>query len=164
MISGTTTSLPPNLVQVEHQGRRIDAVAQVGKIGHLFLLDRATGKPLFPVEERPVPNSQIPGEKSWPTQPFPVKPPPFAQQRFTAAEVTDLTPEARADVLARLRTMATGSIFLPPALQPSVTLLNSTAAPNGAAAPLTRKRASSMSTPATNPSGSRWRPLGPKKR
>ncbi len=112
----------PALVSVEHGGRKIDAVAQTGKLGHVFVLDRATGKPLFPVEERPVPQSEIPGEKSWPTQPFPTKPPPFAQQRFTEDDVTDLNPAARAAVLDRLRTMKLGDIFIPPGLQASVTL------------------------------------------
>ena len=113
---------PPNLVTVTHNGRRIDAVAQVSKVGHLFLLDRQTGKPLFPVEERPVPKSEIPGEQSWPTQPFPLKPPPFAQQRLTAAEVTDLSANSRESVLQKLKDMVTGDIFIPPGLKPSVVL------------------------------------------
>jgi quinoprotein glucose dehydrogenase len=113
---------PPNLVTVRHRGRRIDAVAQVTKMGHLFVLDRQTGRPLFPVEERPVPRSDVPGEQSWPTQPFPVKPPPFAQQRFTEAEVTDLNPQAQAAVLEKLKMMRTGDVFIPPGLQPSVAL------------------------------------------
>lgn len=113
---------PPNLVTIEQNGRRIDAVAQVTKLGHLFVLDRETGRPLFPVEERPVPPSELPGEQSWPTQPFPLKPPPFAQQRFTEDEVTDLNPAARADVLKRLKDMRTGSLFLPTGLRPSVVL------------------------------------------
>ena len=100
----------------------IDAVAQGGKVGHLFLLDRETGKPLFPVEERPVPKSEIPGEQSWPTQPFPVKPPAFAQQRFTLSEVTDLSPRARDFVLDQLKSMRTGDLFVPPGLKPSVVL------------------------------------------
>lgn len=113
---------PPNLVTVRHRGRLIDAVAQSTKLGHLFVLDRQTGRPLFPVEERAVPKSDVPGEQSWPTQPFPTKPPPFAQQRFTAAEVTDLNPRARADVLQRLTRMRSGDIFTPPGLQPSAVL------------------------------------------
>jgi quinoprotein glucose dehydrogenase len=113
---------PPNLVTVRHAGRLRDAVAQSTKMGHLFVLDRDTGQPLFPVEERPVPQSDIPGEPSWPTQPIPLKPPPFAQQRFTEAEVTDLNPAARSAVLEKLRTMRTGDLFLPPTLQPSVVL------------------------------------------
>lgn len=113
---------PPNLVRVVHGGRAIDAVAQVTKIGHLFLLDRVTGKPLFPVEERPVPKSSIPGEQSWPTQPFPTQPPPYAQQRFTKEQVTKRTSAATKHVLARLAKMRTGDIFLPPGRQPSVVL------------------------------------------
>lgn len=113
---------PPNLVTVRQGGKEVDAVAQVTKLGHLFLLDRETGKPLFPVEERPVPKSTIPGEESWPTQPFPVKPPAFAQQRFTANEVTDLNPKARAYVLEELSKMTTGDIFIPPGTNRSVVL------------------------------------------
>jgi quinoprotein glucose dehydrogenase len=112
----------PTLVAVEHNGKRIDAVAQSTKVGHLFLLDRLTGKPLFPVEERPVPQSDIPGEKSWPTQPFPSKPPAFARQRFNEDDVTDRSPKARDFVLEQLRKMKTGSVFIPPSLQPSVAI------------------------------------------
>jgi quinoprotein glucose dehydrogenase len=112
----------PVLVKAEHDGKVIDAVAQVGKIGHLFLFDRETGKPLFPIEERPVPKSTIPGEVSWPTQPFPTKPPPYAQQRFTTNEVTDLNPKARDFVLEKLRNMRTGDIFIPPGTNASVVL------------------------------------------
>ncbi len=89
---------PPNLVTVQHDGVARDGVAQVTKMGHLFLLDRETGEPLFPVEERPVPQSEIPGEETWPTQPFPVKPPPYAVQGFQEDDITDLTPEAYAHV------------------------------------------------------------------
>jgi quinoprotein glucose dehydrogenase len=113
---------PPNLVTVTHGDRQIDAVAQGSKVGHMFLLDRETGKPLFPVEERLVPASEIPGEKGWPTQPFPVKPPAFAQQRLTDSEVTDLSPRARDFVLDKLKSMRTGDIFTPPGLKPSVVL------------------------------------------
>ena len=113
---------PPVLVTVNHEGRSVDAVAQVTKMGHLFLLDRETGRPLFGVEERPVPQSEIPGESTWPTQPFPLKPPPYAQQRFTADEVTNLSPGARRAVLKRLKAMVTGSIFIPPGMKPSVVL------------------------------------------
>lgn len=112
----------PNLVQVRHNGRLIDAVAQSTKVGNLFVLDRETGAPLFPVEERPVPQSDIPGEKSWPTQPFPLKPPPFAQQTLTEKDVTDLNPQATAHALGKLREMRTGSVFLPPGLKASVVL------------------------------------------
>ncbi len=93
---------PPNLVTVRHGGVLKDAVAQVTKMGHLFLLDRETGQPLFPVEERPVPPSTIPGEQTWATQPFPVKPPAYALQGFREEDITDLTPEAQAYVKEHL--------------------------------------------------------------
>ncbi len=113
----------PNLVTVVHDGRRIDAVAQVTKTGMTFLFERETGKPLFPIEERAADHqTDVPGEKLWPTQPHPVKPKPFAQQRFTTDEVTDLNPAAREFVLQRLAGMKTGSTFTPPGTKPSVVL------------------------------------------
>ena len=83
---------PPNLVRVRHDGRDREAVAQVTKTGFVFLLDRDTGEPLFPVEERPVPQSDVPGEETWPTQPFPTKPPPFARQGITAGDLVEHVP------------------------------------------------------------------------
>ncbi len=108
---------PPNLVTVTHEGRRVDAVAQITKTGLVFLLDRDTGQPLFPVEERPAPASDLPGEESWPTQPVPVKPPPFSRQTFTEADATDLSPEARSAVLQRLREVRSDHMFEPPSTQ-----------------------------------------------
>ena len=70
----------PVLVQVRKNGKLIDAVAQVTKTGFTFIFDRVTGEPVFPIEEVPVPASEIPGESAWPTQPRPVKPPPYARQ------------------------------------------------------------------------------------
>jgi quinoprotein glucose dehydrogenase len=113
---------PPVLVKLRHNNRSIDALVQTTKMGHLFVLERETGKPVFPIEERPVPQSTLPGEHTWPTQPYPVKPPPYAQQRLTAAEATDLDPESNAWALERLRSMRTGDTFLPPGLDPAVTL------------------------------------------
>jgi len=113
---------PPVLVRIRHNSRSIDALVQTTKMGHLFVLERESGKPVFPIEERPVPQSTLPGEQTWPTQPHPVKPPPYAQQRLTAAEATDLDPESHAWALERLRTMRTGDMFLPPGLDPAVTL------------------------------------------
>ncbi|MFT4640814.1 MAG: quinoprotein glucose dehydrogenase [Verrucomicrobiales bacterium] len=114
----------PNLVTVTHDGKKIDAVAQSTKMGHIFLLDRETGKPLFPVEERPVPASTIPGESSWPTQPFPVKPPAFAKQRFAKEDITDLNPKATEAVKAFIKSknMLLGDVFIPPGIQPSVVM------------------------------------------
>lgn len=111
---------PPVLVTIERDGRRIEAVAQPTKMGHLFVLDRLSGEPLFPVEERPVPPSDVPGEAAWPTQVFPVKPPPFARQGLTLDEVTDVSPEARRYILDRLKGARYGSIFTPPSFDGTI--------------------------------------------
>lgn len=110
----------PVLVTVTHDGRRIDAVAQTTKSGHVFLFERETGRPLFPIEERPVPPSDLKGESAWPTQPFPLKPPPFSRQVFTEAEVTDISPGSRAAVLERLAKLRTGRPFIPPSVEGTV--------------------------------------------
>jgi quinoprotein glucose dehydrogenase len=111
----------PVLVTVRHNGKMVDAVAQNTKTGFVFLLDRETGKPLFDVEERPVPQSKIAGEKSWPTQPFPVKPPPFARQSFAAGELTTVTPESRKECTALMQgaILPTG-LFIPITETPTV--------------------------------------------
>lgn len=111
---------PPTLVTVKHEGKRRDAVAQITKSGFVFLLDRDTGEPLFPVEEVPVAPSEVPGEAAWPTQPIPTKPPAFARQVFTEDMVTERTPEAKAQVLERLRRAKTGQQFIPPSLEGTV--------------------------------------------
>ncbi len=85
---------PPVLLTVTHGGRRVDAVAQTSKQGYVFLFDRVTGKPLFPIEERPVPQSDVPGEATAPTQPFPLKPLPFARQYLTSESLTTRSPQA----------------------------------------------------------------------
>ncbi|MCX6624875.1 MAG: PQQ-binding-like beta-propeller repeat protein, partial [Acidobacteria bacterium] len=93
----------PVLVTVARAGDPVPAVAQVTKTGFVFLLDRRTGKPLFPVEERPVPKSGIPGEEASPTQPFPVLPPPFARQTMASEDLTNVTPESRRECSEMLR-------------------------------------------------------------
>ncbi len=86
---------PPALVTVTHNGKKIDAVAQPTKHGFIFLLDRETGKPLFPVEETPMPTvSELEGEQVWPTQPIPTLPKPFIRQTFTEADLNDLLPDS----------------------------------------------------------------------
>lgn len=112
----------PVLVTATHQGRRIDAVAQVTKTGHLFLFDRVSGRPLFPIEERAIPKSPVPGERTAATQPIPLKPPPFARQQFTEADVTDISPESRAYVLEQLKKLRHGRIYEPPSLEGTVVL------------------------------------------
>lgn len=113
---------PPNLVQVEVNGAMVDAVAQPTKMGHLFVLDRETGDPIHPVRELPMPKSEIPGEASWPTQPFPPANLRYAQQTFTSEEVTNRSEAAANAVKERLAKMQTGSVFLPPSLEGAVTL------------------------------------------
>ena len=108
---------PPNLVTVTHNGVKVDAVAQVTKSGYVFLLDRDTGKPLFPIEERPVKKSDLKGEEAWPTQPFPLKPPPFARQHFSEEEITDISPEAYDYVKTIWTTTRTGKQFIPPSTE-----------------------------------------------
>lgn len=111
---------PPVLVRLRSEGVERDAVAQVSKTGFVYVLDRETGKPLFPVEERPVRPSDIPGEAAWPTQVFPLAPPPFVLQHFGPDTVTDISPEARAYVLEQLKHLRAGSIFNPPSAEGSV--------------------------------------------
>jgi quinoprotein glucose dehydrogenase len=110
----------PNLVTITRDGKRIDAVAQVTKTGYLFLFDRETGKPLFDVEEKPVPASDVPGEQAAPTQPIPVKPPPFAAQSVDETNLTDIGEANRASALAELRKIRGGPAFNPPSLQGTI--------------------------------------------
>ena len=112
----------PNLLTVRHDGRSVDAVAQITKSGFVFLFDRETGQPLFPIEERPVPASDLTGEHAWPTQPIPVKPVPFARQMLTEADLTDRSPDATAAVLQRFRTLRQGGLFTPPSREGTIVL------------------------------------------
>ena len=112
----------PNLVTVRHGGRSVDAVAQITKSGFVFLFDRENGRPLFPVEERPVPASDLNGEQSWPTQPVPTRPAPFARQTMTEADLTDLSPAAHESVLQRFRTLRNDGLFTPPSMKGSIVL------------------------------------------
>jgi quinoprotein glucose dehydrogenase len=111
----------PRLVAIEHDGRRVDALAQPTKHGFLFVLDRETGEPIWPVEERPVPASDVPGEVASPTQPFPTLPPPYARQSFTEADINPYLPPgdqaALRDMLTRVRSEG---VFTPPSIQGSV--------------------------------------------
>src|SRR5688572_14011148 len=114
----------PQLITVRHAGKLIDAVAQSTKQGFLFVFDRVTGKPLWPVEERPVPKSNMPGEQAWPTQPYPTVPPPFARQKMTAEDVNPfiLTSEERAAWKDRISKMRNEGLFTPPALEETLSL------------------------------------------
>lgn len=77
----------PKLLTIRHNGKPVDVVAQASKNGFVYVLDRVTGKPIWPIVERPVPKSDMPGEQAWPTQPYPTAPPPFARQSFTPDDV-----------------------------------------------------------------------------
>ncbi len=103
----------PNLVTVTRGAARVDAVAQIAKSGFVFLFDRESGKPLFDIEERRVPPSDLRGEQAWPTQPFPVKPAPFARQSVSEADVTDLQ---------RFRSLRRSVLFTPPSREGSIVL------------------------------------------
>src|SRR5207244_10881118 len=95
------------------EGREMPAVAQGTKMGFLFVVDRLTGKPLFPIEERPVRQSQLPGEASWPTQPFPIKPPPLVRTSVTREDITTVTPESRQYCLETFGPILPGGLFNP---------------------------------------------------
>ncbi len=112
----------PVLVTVKGGGTSVDAVVQLTKMGRVFVLDRDTGKPIFPVAEVPEPPSDVPGEETSPTQPFPLKPPPLTRQAITEADLTNITPEAHASALERFRRYRSGSIYTPPSLQGTITM------------------------------------------
>jgi quinoprotein glucose dehydrogenase len=110
----------PALVTVRRGGRTRDAVAQVTKTGFIFLLDRENGKPLFPVEERKTPPSDVEDEKLSPTQPFPLKPAPLSRLEVNEDLITDISPEAREFVMKRFRSLRGGVPFAPPSKQGTI--------------------------------------------
>jgi quinoprotein glucose dehydrogenase len=114
----------PQLVTVTNNGRRIDAVAQAGKTGYLYVFNRVTGEPLWPIEERPVPASDVPGEEAWPTQPFPTAPPPFGRLTYTVDDVNPwlLSPTQYAEMKARVEKMRNSGLYTPPALIDTVSM------------------------------------------
>ncbi len=108
----------PILADIVVDGRPIKAVAQVSKQGFVYVLDRATGEPVWPIEERPVPASTVPGERAAPTQPFPTKPAPFERQGFGVDDLIDFTPELRAQAIEMLGGIQLLGFFEPPTLEP----------------------------------------------
>lgn len=111
---------PPTLVTLHKDGKTIDAVAQTTKTGHVFVFDRVTGKPVFPIEEKPYPKSAIPGEITSSTQPLPVAPPPFARQRMTEQDITNRTPQAHAEVLQRFKSVLSDGQYAPQTLEGTI--------------------------------------------
>jgi len=106
----------PILVDITVDGKPIKAVAQITKQSFAYVLDRVTGKPVWPIEERPVPASSVPGEQASPTQPFPTRPPPFDRQGITENDLIDFTPELRAEALAIFKQYVSGPVFTPPSV------------------------------------------------
>lgn len=111
---------PPALGTIRWKGKPRDIVAQPTKTGFIYLFDRVTGAPLFPVDEKPAPPSAIPGERAYPTQPVPSAPPPLSRQGFTEADITDRTPEAAAFVREQLKALKWGKPWIPPSLEGTV--------------------------------------------
>ncbi len=104
----------PNLIELTMNGEVVEAVAQITKSGHVFLFNRDNGKPIFPIEERPFPPSDLQEEEAWPTQPIPTNPPPFARQRFEMKDVSNISPETHTSISEKLRSVRSGGQFVPP--------------------------------------------------
>ena len=111
----------PMALTITYNGKKTDVIAQVSKTGWVYLLDRVTGKPLYPIEERPVPTSEIAGEKAWPTQPFPTAPPPFSRQGIAREDLTDISPAARAFATEKTKDYRFGPMFTPPGPRETMT-------------------------------------------
>ena len=123
-------SSPPILADITVDGKKIKAVAQVTKQAFTFVFDRVTGRPVWPIEERPVPQSSVPGEKTSPTQPFPSKPAPFDRQGITTDDLIDFTPQLRAEAIKIADRYQLGPLFLPPIVRDAGGKLGSLILPN----------------------------------
>lgn len=113
---------PPNVVTIRRGGATTDAVIVPTKQGFVFAFERVTGRPLWPIAERPVPPSDVPGERAWPTQPIPSRPAPIARLGVSEADAADFTPAIHTAALAELRKFRMGPLFTPPSMQGTVTL------------------------------------------
>ena len=111
---------PPALVTITKDGRKRDVVIEATKTGQLFVLDRDTGEPVFPVEERPVPRSDVPGEQAWPTQPFNTVIPPLSPQGIDSTEIWSDTPATLAACRAMIRPLRNDGVYTPPSLRGTI--------------------------------------------
>jgi quinoprotein glucose dehydrogenase len=111
---------PPALLTISKDGHKRDVVVEATKTGQLFVLDRDTGKPVFPVEERPVPRSDVPGEQSWPTQPFNTVIPPLSPQGIDSTEIWGDTPATLAACRAMTRSLRNDGVYTPPSLRGTI--------------------------------------------
>lgn len=111
----------PNLLDVTVDGTPTKVLAQITKQGFIYTLDRVTGKPVWPIDERPVPPSDVPGERASPTQPFPTRPAPFEYQGVTIADLADFTPEIRAMAVEAIKGFKYGPLFTPPSIEGTIT-------------------------------------------
>lgn len=111
----------PKLLTLTHNGKPVQAVAQATKTGYIYTFERKSGRPLFPIIEQDVPQSDIPGEGASPTQPIPVAPPPFAVQRFTIDDINPNLPETqRQELIEQLKSYRNEGLFTPPSLQGTI--------------------------------------------
>jgi len=113
---------PPNVVTIRAGGRSTDAVVVPTKQGHIYVFDRVTGRPMWPIEERAVPPSDVEGEEAWPTQPFPTRPAAIAVQGFDSSNVVDFTPPIHAAGLAELARYRSGAMYTPPSERGTITM------------------------------------------
>lgn len=112
----------PNLMDITVDGREIKALAQISKQGFVYVLDRATGEPVWPIEDRPVPASNVPGERASPTQPHPTRPAPFDLQGISDETLVNFTPELRAEALANIERFDYGPLYTPPSTRGTINL------------------------------------------
>ena len=120
----------PNLLDITVNATRIKALAQITKQGYVYTFDRVTGKPVWPIEEKPVPPSDVPGEKAAPTQPIPSKPSPFEYQGSHPGDLVDFTPEIRAMAEKAIQGFRTGPLFTPPSLEGTISRPGTTGGAN----------------------------------
>ena len=136
----------PKLLTIKHDGKNVDVVAQATKQGFLFVFDRVTGKPIWPIEERKVPQTDVPGEEAWPTQPFPTVLAPFARQKFTADDVNPymLDPKEREKFKEAVANSRNLGLYTPPAMVNTMEIPGNKGGANWAAPRLTQSAAGFM--------------------